>query len=271
VSDAVARSPWPEGVKCAVSLAFDDGHPSQLRHAVPLLDAHKVAGSFYLTTKLFESYSPRLRKLMLERWAAAAASGHEIGNHTNAHPASANSAGVGEGERLALEELTLADIEREIDVAQRFLATELGCEASTFAYPCGMSFVGRGRKRESYVPLVAQRFVVGRSFHDECAASPLLCDLAHVPALKMDDQPPELLHALIDEAAANGTWLILVGHDVGNEAASPYRTQTAALESVLAYLDARRETIWVSTVSKIGAHLQARQAENVRRTEPPAP
>jgi hypothetical protein len=45
------RSPWPEGCSGAVSLTFDDGRASQLVHAIPILDEHRLAGSFYLNPR----------------------------------------------------------------------------------------------------------------------------------------------------------------------------------------------------------------------------
>lgn len=42
------RFQWPSGFKCAVSLTFDDGLPSQLKVAVPLLDRYGVKATFYV-------------------------------------------------------------------------------------------------------------------------------------------------------------------------------------------------------------------------------
>ncbi|MGC8782600.1 MAG: polysaccharide deacetylase family protein [Anaerolineae bacterium] len=45
---AMASSPWPIGHRGAVSLTFDDGRPSQLGRAVPILAEYGLTGTFYL-------------------------------------------------------------------------------------------------------------------------------------------------------------------------------------------------------------------------------
>ncbi len=67
---------WPEGRKAAVSLAYDDALDSQLDNAIPALDKFGLKGSFYL-----QLARDPVRKRMAQ-WRAAAANGHELGNHT---------------------------------------------------------------------------------------------------------------------------------------------------------------------------------------------
>ena len=45
--------PWPDGCWGAVSLTFDDGHPSQLKKAVPILENVGLQGTFYLNPSDF--------------------------------------------------------------------------------------------------------------------------------------------------------------------------------------------------------------------------
>ena len=70
---------WPHGAKAAVSLAYDDAIDSQLDNALPMLDGADLKASFYLTLA-----SPTLVKRLPE-WRAAAARGHELGNHSLFH------------------------------------------------------------------------------------------------------------------------------------------------------------------------------------------
>jgi peptidoglycan/xylan/chitin deacetylase (PgdA/CDA1 family) len=251
---------WPHDCRGGVSLCFDDGEPSQLQWAVPALNQRRLRASFYLNTGRIEVMAAAERAHTLAQWAAIRPFGHEIGNHSRTHPGSANFAWVQQNLPRGLEDLSLADIAQELDESQRFLQQEMGLQPTTFAYPCGMSFVGRGTQRRSYVPLVAERFRVGRGFNSECTASPLRCDLACVPALSMDCRGFAELAALLDSALAAGQWLILVGHSIGDEAA-PYSTQRPAFEALLDHLVALGDSVWVDTVEGIGSYLLGKREQ----------
>jgi peptidoglycan/xylan/chitin deacetylase (PgdA/CDA1 family) len=250
---------WPNGARCGVSLCFDDACASQLHIAVPALARRHVRATFYPHTSKLRVARAGVRADLQRRWGAVRDAGHEIGNHSETHPCSANFEWVRRAGSRGLEDLTLSDMENEIDSAQRFLSDAFGAPPSTFAYPCGMTFVGRGVEHRSYVPLVARRFVVGRGFNSECAASPLRCDLACTPAVSMDNRTAGALHALIDSAMAAGQWLILVGHSVSDRP-GPYNTDRRALEEVLSRLEASGGAIWVDTVHAIGSFLARRRA-----------
>jgi peptidoglycan/xylan/chitin deacetylase (PgdA/CDA1 family) len=250
---AIAPFAWPAGRRCAVSLCFDDGKPSQLHLALPALRARHLPASFYLDTAKMEGARPSVRGELLRRWAAVRAEGHELGNHSHTHPCTANFPWIREVGR-ALEDLTLDDMASEIARAQRFLATELGHRPTTFAYPCGQTFVGRGAGRHSYVPLVAREFLIGRSFNDEAPASPTHCDLACVPAQPMDGRSLAQLLERVEETCVSGTWLILVGHSVA-ERAAPLATLREAFEGLLDHLCQRADVVWTDTVETVGRYL----------------
>ena len=75
---------WPNGCQCAISLTFDDGMRSQLDVAVPRLEERGFCGTFYVNPRgdaWLEALVP---------WQSVQAAGHEIGNHTMAHPCNLN-------------------------------------------------------------------------------------------------------------------------------------------------------------------------------------
>jgi peptidoglycan/xylan/chitin deacetylase (PgdA/CDA1 family) len=141
---------WPDGKRAAVSLNFDDARVSQIDIGPDHLDNCGVKATFCVV--------PKAVKQRLEGWRRAVANGHEIGNHTANHPCTVN---YGFSTQNVLENFTLEMMAKDIDDAIAEIQHLLGVRPITFAYPCGEMFVGRGRQTVSYIPLVAERFIVG--------------------------------------------------------------------------------------------------------------
>src|SRR5205814_6333188 len=136
----------------------------------------------------------------------ASSEGHEIGNHTITHPCSGN---FPWSRANPLEEYTLERMETELTDASVQIERWTGTRPTTFAYPCGQKFVGRGEGLVSYVPLVGRHFLVGRSFNDESSTSPGFCDLSQVCGAGFDALSFDQVKTLIDSTVAQGCWLIL--------------------------------------------------------------
>ena len=242
---------WPGQVRAAVSISFDDGRASQLERAIPILDEHGARGTFYILPRCIESDAGA------RAWRAAAEAGHEMGNHTVTHPCSGN---FRFARPQALESLTLDRMAEELDTAQRIIDARLGVTPTSFAYPCGQQFVGRGKGVQSYVPLVAERFTVGRTFLDESANDPAFCDFAQVFGVDFDRMSIDELKTWLDPTIEQGHWLVLAGHDVSDEPA-----RQAILAETLAWLCARAredDTLWLDTVANVGAYV-AQQREGL--------
>jgi len=194
---------WPDRQRAAVSLTFDDARDSQLDHGAPILAKHGTLATFYVSLGPLQARA--------SEWVAMSAAGHEIGNHTTTHPCTANNEWSRDN---GLEDHTLATLEQDIDGAAETIERVIGTPATTFAYPCGDRFVGRGERTQSYVPLIARRFLAGRGYPDETYAAPSVVDLAQVPGITMDGVPIERLTTLVEVAIELGSWLVLVAHDV---------------------------------------------------------
>src|SRR3954467_12319027 len=69
-----------KGKKCAVVLTYDDGLDVDITNALPALDSLGLKATFYVA-----NYQGRLQ-VQIPAWRAAAAKGHELGNHTLFHP-----------------------------------------------------------------------------------------------------------------------------------------------------------------------------------------
>lgn len=234
--------PWPEGIHFAVSLTFDDARFSQIDSGIPLLNAYNIKATFYLSP---ENIEPRI-----EGWRAAIINGHEIGNHSMTHPCTGNYAF---SRNNALENYTLEQMADELDKANAFILSVLNICPMAFAYPCGQSFVGFGIHTRSYVPLVAERFVTGRKWLSEAANDPYICDMAQLMAMESDQKSFAEIVSLMEDAKAEGRWLILVGHEIGDTGFQT--TSLKMLDQLCQYANNEHNGVWMDTVSRIAAYI----------------
>ena len=84
------------GKQAAVSLTFDDGLDVHFANVMPKLEQYGFHGTFYVNPGRAESEGPRDSSQLsgddyhekwarqVPHWQAAAARGHEVGNHTGA-------------------------------------------------------------------------------------------------------------------------------------------------------------------------------------------
>ncbi len=234
---------WPDGKRAAVSLTFDDARLTQVDNGHALLNKHGIKATFYL--------NPDDMMRRLEGWKRAVKEGHEIGNHTLTHPCTGN---FDFSRQNALEDYTLDRMAAEIDGANDVIVKALGVKPKTFGYPCDQSSVGRGADSKSYVPLVAARFTTGRGWTGEASNDPAFCDLFQLVVTGSDERSFAALKALVEEAAAQGRWLILCGHEIAAEGVQT--TRTDALEALCAYLADPKNGIWTDTVSRVGDYVR---------------
>lgn len=235
---------WPGKHRCAVSLTFDDGLPSQLRVAVPLLDRYGLRATFYLCPSGGD-WAERLKP-----WRVVAGEGHEIGNHSLSHPCSCNFPFSG---GQCLEEMTLEEIEADVMEAQRRLeALVPGGRVETFAYPCYQSYVGRGAGRRSYVPVIARHFLAARGLGEKpWPNDPLACDLHYLWSWPAERMSAAEMIGLVELTLARGAWAIFTFHGVG-EGHLPVSEHD--LRSLLEYLEGRSE-VWVAPLARVAAHV----------------
>jgi peptidoglycan/xylan/chitin deacetylase (PgdA/CDA1 family) len=245
---AQTRFPWPEGKRVAVSLSFDDARESQAVNGFDLFARHCAKVTFYV--------NPRSMEKHIEKWKRAAAQGHEIGSHSDTHPCSGN---FPFARKNALEEYTLAKLEADLNTADRDIQRLLGLKATTFAYPCGSKFVGRGVNTQSYVPVIAKRFRAGRGFRDEAANDPAYVDLAQTLGVDSDGMTFEQMKDAVLKAAQQGGWLVFAGHNIGNP--GNQTTEIAVLEEFLRYARDPANGIWLDTVDAIASYIQKHRTE----------
>ncbi len=237
---------WPTGKRVAVSLSFDDGRASQVEGGTALLDRYGVKATFYVVPSAVEK--------KLEGWKQAAASGHEIGNHSLNHPCSGNFAWA---RAKSLEDYTIDQMRRELTDANRRITELLGVTPESFAYPCGQTFVGRGVGTQSYVPVAASVFVTARGWLDEAPNDPSYVDFAQLTGIESDGKDFEQILAIVGAARQTGSWVVLAGHDIGKGGAQT--TRVAMLERLCAYANDPSNGVWMAPVGTVAKYVRARR------------
>jgi len=234
---------WPSGKQVAISLTFDDARESQVEVGTALLDKFNVKATFYIV--------PAAAEKKLEGWKQAVANGHEIGNHSLKHPCSGNFAWA---RGNALENYSVEQMREELLEANRQIQNLLGIQCSVFAYPCGQTFVGRGKETKSYVPIVADLFFTGRGWLDEGPNDPLFCDFAQLTGIESDGKDFEEILPLIESAKKNRQWLVLAGHEM-NESGSQ-TTRLSMLKRLLEYAKDPSNGIWIAPIGTVAKYVR---------------
>ncbi len=235
---------WPNDARMAISLTFDDGRGSQASKGAPLLDEYEVKGTFYVV--------PSAVKGQLEGWKKVVSKGHEIGNHSLYHSCSGNFVW---SRKNALENYTIAQMREELSEANKQIEALLGVKAESYAYPCGQTFVGRGKNTQSFVPVIAELFASGRTWLDEAPVDPGYCDMAQLTGMEMDGKDFEQILPIIEEARKNGQWLVLAGHEMADSGAQT--TRLAMLRKLCAYAKDPANGIWIAPVGEVAKYAKS--------------
>lgn len=237
---------WPQGKQMALSLSFDDARESQVTVGKQLLDSMGVKVTFYVNPG-------GVRNQML-LWRAAVKSGHEIANHSLTHPCSGNFVW---SRKYALEDLSLRQMENQLVECTRQIKEMLGVDTRIFAYPCGQTYVGKGLRTKSYVPLVAKHFQSGRGWMNEAPNDPLHCNFDQLYCIPMDGKSFEELLPIIEGAKKNGQWLIFGGHEINTSGDQTTRTDT--IRKLGEYVKDPANGIWTETVGTIGNYIKEKR------------
>lgn len=244
---AEPRFAWPGSARAAVSLAYDDALDSQLDHAIPALDRAGLKGSFYLTLA-----SDAVRRRLPE-WRAAAAGGHELGNHTLFHQCARSLPGrEWVTPDTDLDRITATQLVAQVRLGNTMLQAIDGRTERTFTAPCGDTRAGG----EDYIRLVAPEFLAIKLGWGGVVPDMTKLDLHAVPVDVPVGTTGEQLIARVKEAAQAGTMVNFTFHGIGGDHLS---VSNEAHEALLRYLAENRGTYWTATFVDIARHVKARR------------
>lgn len=240
---------WPGGARAAVSLAYDDALDSQLDNAIPALDRHGIKGTFYLQLS-----SPPVAARMQD-WRAAAASGHELGNHSLFHQCS----GAGPGRDWVephrdLDTTTREQMRDQVLLGNTMLAAIDGRRERTYTAPCfDVKAVGGDYLPPLHASFVAIKAGNGPAIPASMAAVDPLRVTSHAP---VGASGAELI-AQVKQAGERGTMIAFTFHGIGGDHLS---VSTQAHEELLRFLAAHRQEYWTDTFLNIMKHVRQQQA-----------
>jgi peptidoglycan/xylan/chitin deacetylase (PgdA/CDA1 family) len=240
---------WPGGARAAVSLSYDDALDSQLDNAIPALGRHGFRASFYLTLA-----NPSVR-LRLDAWRAAAAHGHELGNHGMFHPCSASGP---DREWVTpwndLDRMPVAALKQRIQMANTVLHAIDGREERTFTTLCGDLETGG----EPYLPAIRDEFVAIKNIGGSVTPDMRTLDPWAVGVGAPAGASGEELIAIVRAAAERGTMANLTFHGVGGDYLA---VSEEAHEQLLQHLEANPDIYWVDTFLTIMKYVRAQRDE----------
>ncbi|MCA1759844.1 MAG: glycoside hydrolase family 3 C-terminal domain-containing protein, partial [Bacteroidales bacterium] len=189
-------------------------------------------------------------------WKKAVKNGHEIGNHSIVHPCSGNFAWA---RSKAIEDYTLKSMYDELDSASRIIENCLGVIPSSYAYPCGQTFVGKAKETKSLVPLISAMFESGRTWMDEAPNDPVYCDMPQITGIELDGKSFEQIKVLIDSAKVHGNWLVLAGHEMDE---GGFQTSLlSTIEAVCNYANDPVNEIWIDNVHVIAEYVRGKRGD----------
>lgn len=236
---------WPQGAQAAVSLGYDDGLNSQLDHVVPALNLRGLRASFYVPIN-----GPTLPGRQNE-WKAAAAAGHELGNHSLFHGCAAK----GSGREWVvphrdLDRQTPAQVQEQIIAANTWLQSLDGKSRRTFTPPC-LDLKAGG---EDFVAALRPHFVAYRAAGPGLVTDTAQLDPYAMPVYFVEGMTGDQLIALVEKAATQHALVSLLFHGVGAEHLSVTRQ---AHDQLLDHLARNKGRFWTDSFVNIMENARA--------------
>jgi peptidoglycan/xylan/chitin deacetylase (PgdA/CDA1 family) len=230
-------APWPGGQRAAISLTYDDALKSQLDFAIPQLDAVGLKGTFFLMGRQIGNEVPR--------WRAAAAGGHELGNHTINHPCARGTYEM--VEQYTSEAYSVEVLITEIGVMNNLLQALDGKSTHAFATPCGQTRAGGD---DYLAPLQAAGLA---TYVRDPRAIPA-ATAAPITGIGFVETSGADMIAWVEGVRRSGGAGVIVFHGVGGDYLS---VSADAHRELVTYLKAHEREIWTAPFSDMMAVVAA--------------
>jgi peptidoglycan/xylan/chitin deacetylase (PgdA/CDA1 family) len=217
--------------------------PSDLTVVIPQLDHAGIKGTFFLMGKAMHAGD-------LPRWRAAAASGHELANHTINHPCYRGTYDM--PPQYTSESYSIETLLSEINVMNILLTAIDGQPKHAYGTPCAQTKVGGAMEKDAgkqdyLVPLKASGLVS----YIRDPAVPVVTPATSPGTPKFSDTAfvgssgAEMI-AWVKEVEKSEGVGVIVFHGVGGDYLS---VSAEAHQQLLDYLAAHRAEIWTVSYS----------------------
>jgi len=238
---------WPNGAKAAVSLAYDDALPSQLDTAIPQLNAVGLKGSFYLPLS-----ADTIQKRLAD-WRAAAAQGHELGNHSLFHQCAKSLPNRGwVSQDRDLDQTPASRLVAEIRLGSAFLQAIDGKTQRTFTAPCTDQLAAG----TPYLPLLTQDFVAMKTIVGGVVDDMQQLNIHAVPVIAPSEVTGAQLINWVKAAGAKGTMVNFTFHGIGGD---HLQISAAAHAELLQFLASHKDEYWTDTFLNLMLHVKTQQ------------
>jgi len=233
---------------CAVVLTYDDAINADLNNVVPALDSFGLKGTFYLIG------SSPVVSARLKDWRAAAAKGHELGNHSMFHPCDGSRPGRSFVQPdIDLSKYTVGRAVREIRMNNVLLNAIDGKTVRTFAYPCGDLKIGD----TAFYDGLRNDFAGARGVH--ASMLPIgQVNLENIDCYMMNGNTGEQMIALVKKAMETHTLLVFLFHGVGGD--HNINVGLAEHSKLIHFLKEHENEIWVAPMVDVARRVKEYQS-----------
>jgi hypothetical protein len=247
-SKMVAGTVWQGGAACAVSLSYDDSLPVHPQLVAPLLERHDLRGTFYLSVRDIRD---------TQAWAAVAARGHELGNHSLFHPCRRDALNISWlADHYDLADYTPERFRDELMVANLVLDLIDGGKPRTYGNNCTNLTIGRGEREQPMDPILAELFVAARGAITNRPVDPTQPEFTRLGHFAGDGKTYTQLREEIQTACDRGGWIIQMFHGVGAGTHSLFIAEHEHRQ-LIEWLGRERASIWTAPVVDVARYLQA--------------
>ncbi|MFH1360465.1 MAG: polysaccharide deacetylase family protein [Candidatus Omnitrophota bacterium] len=236
----VSIAPFKDDKKCAVTFSFDDGARIVYEQALPLFEKY----GFMVTIPINPGYIPQETEGHRvwggwELWKNASERGHEIANHAMNH--------------ADLTRIDAAAIEKEINGGYDAIKEKIGMPPFSFVFPYD--------KYNNESMQIAQQRHGAIRVHDFLTR---VYENVLVVSYGGERFSVQTAQKIIDLAIRGRIWLIAQCHSIVGNVKRTYKPVTQEfLEKHLAYIDEKKEDIWVDTFRNVYLYLLERKTTDI--------
>lgn len=244
---------WPQGQQAAVCLTYDDGRPQHYRQVGPQLEAHGLRGTFYTDIRSDVRHHP-------EAWRHLAAKGHELGNHSIFHPCKSTPDRQWLAPHQDLSRYTAEQFKLELEVANFALSMIDGRRERSYGNNCHHTTLNIDGQAVPMDDVLREVVSAARGAKNDRIANPRQgINLMNVGTFGADFRTFAELQVEIEQAAAQGGWIIYTMHGVG-PAEHRLHIVEAEHEKLVTWLGQNPDRFWVAPFIDVARYVRDYQA-----------